>query len=244
MMFKIVPTVILSVLFLAPFVQAESVSPTRTVVQELRLGSVLDFNRTLGVSADLSLEYSLLIHSHFKTAVGISADLGKGSLAGYYLQAGAEAWPWKFFSFRAKWLNTTYSASLRSLNSLALTAEAKASVFYIEVGAALRYWNADPILYPSILSATGSAVEPGLVYEMGLRFKPVAGVYDLVFSLANADRFSLGNVGTFRLFVRNEFHFFKWMSVDAELGMEPAGNIALTGNSHHYYFGVGFGGRL
>ncbi|MBL8991983.1 MAG: hypothetical protein JNM63_01500 [Spirochaetia bacterium] len=159
------------------------------------------------------------------------------------MEVGAEAWPWSFFSFRAKWLNTTYPASLRSLNSVAVTAKAEASVFFIELGGALRYWNADPVLYPSVFSATSNASEPGLVYEVGLRFKPVPGTYDLVFSFANADRFVLGNIGTFRLFVRNEFHFFKWMKVDAELGIQPAGNIALTGNSHHYYFGFGFGGR-
>lgn len=216
---------------------------TNRVSQELRLGSVLDLNRTLGPSADLSLEYQVLVHSHFKAAAGVSADLGKGSLSGYYLQAGAEAWPWSFFSFRAKWLNTTYSASLRSLNSAAVTAKLTTAVFFIEVGGALRYWNADPLLYPSIFSATSNALEPGLVYEMGFRFKPVPGVYELVLSFANTDRFVLGNVGTFRLFARNEFHFFKWFAVDAELGVQPAGNIALTGNAHHTYFGLGVGGK-
>ncbi|MBL8994998.1 MAG: hypothetical protein JNM63_16740, partial [Spirochaetia bacterium] len=48
-----------------------SASPFDLVVQESRIASVSDVNRTLGFSTDLSLEYQILIHSHFKAAAGV-----------------------------------------------------------------------------------------------------------------------------------------------------------------------------
>ncbi len=203
-----------------------------------------DFNRTLGYSLDLQLQYDVLWRNRVAAGIGAAFDLTKGLASGFYWDLSYVGLPVEDLDIRLKFLSMLYPQYQKSVNSIIPSVQWKYRFVYVEFGAAFRFWNTDPSTFGNVMAYPAEGYEPQFYWAAGVFFEPVPERYELSVELANRDDFIAGNTGAIRAFVRNRLKFNYGLSVTLDAGFQPAGNIALTGNYHHFVVTLGGEMRL